>query len=98
MTGVNSIFNDYEHIGQKKKIIEKSKENQESDVWSQETSNFFLIFLHIYLFLRDRERQSMSRGGAEREGHTEFEAGCRLRAVSTEPNTGPELTNRKIMS
>ena len=32
-------------------------------------------------------------GGAEREGDTESEAGSRLRAVSTEPDTGPDPTN-----
>ena len=32
-------------------------------------------------------------GGAEREGDTESEAGSRLRAVSTEPDAGLELTN-----
>ena len=40
----------------------------------------------------------MSRGRAEREGDTEFEAGCRLRAVSTEPDMGPELTNHESMT
>ena len=40
----------------------------------------------------------MSRGGAEREGDTESEAGSRLRAVSTEPDARLELTNREIMS
>ena len=35
-------------------------------------------FFNIYSFLRDRERQSMSREGAEREGDTESEAGSRL--------------------
>ena len=40
----------------------------------------------------------MSRGGAEREGDTESGAGSRLRAVSTEANTGLELTNREIMT
>ena len=34
-----------------------------------------------------RERQSVSRGGAEKEGDTESEVGSRLPAVSTEPNT-----------
>ena len=29
----------------------------------------FLIFFNVYLFLRDRERQSTSRGGAERDTH-----------------------------
>ena len=38
----------------------------------------FLFFFNLYLLLRDRERQSMSRGGVETEGDTEFEAGCRL--------------------
>ena len=39
----------------------------------------------------------MSRGGAESEGDTGSKAGSRLRAVSTEPDAGLELTNRKIM-
>ena len=40
----------------------------------------------------------MSRGGAKRWGDTESEAGSRLRAVSTEPDAGLELTNHKIMT
>ena len=40
----------------------------------------------------------MSRGGAEREGDTESEAGCRFPAVSTEPDAGLELTEREIMT
>ena len=56
------------------------------------------IFLSVYLLLRDRERQSVSRGGAEREGDTESEAGSRLWAVSTEPDVGLELTDREIMT
>ena len=40
----------------------------------------------------------MNRGGAEREGDTEWEAGSRLRAVNTEPDAGLELTNGEIMS
>ena len=42
----------------------------------------------------------MSRGEAEREreGDTEWEAGSRLRAVSTEPNTGLEPTNHEIVT
>ena len=38
----------------------------------------------------------MSRGGAERRGDTESEAGSRLRAVSTEPDAGLELVNHEI--
>ena len=40
----------------------------------------------------------MNRGGAEREGDTESEAGSRLRAVSTEPDAGLELVNCKIVT
>ena len=47
---------------------------------------------------RESERASMSGGGAEREGHTEWEAGSRPRAVSAEPDVGLELTNRELKS
>ena len=40
----------------------------------------------------------MNRGGAEREGDTESETGSRLRAVSTEPNVGLELTNHELIT
>ena len=36
----------------------------------------FFFFFNVYLFLRDR--QSISRGGAEKEGDTESEAASRL--------------------
>ena len=38
----------------------------------------------------------MSGLGVEREGDTESKAGSRLRAVSTEPDAGLELTNPEI--
>ena len=57
---------------------------------------FFNFFFNVYLFLR--LRQTVSGGGAEREGDTESEAGCRLRAVSTVPDAGLELTNCEIMT
>ena len=41
---------------------------------------------------RERKRKK------ERERETESEAGFRLRAVSTEPDAGLELTDRKIMT
>ena len=41
------------------------------------------------------EAQSMSRGGAEREGDTESEAGSGLRAISTEPDAGLEPMRRE---
>ena len=40
----------------------------------------------------------MSRGGAEREGDTESEAGSRYQAAGTEPDTGLKLTDREIMT
>ena len=40
----------------------------------------------------------MIRGGAEREGDTESEAGSRLGAVSTEPDAGLEPINLEIMT
>ena len=50
------------------------------------------------MFIFERQRQSMSRGGTEREGDKESEAGCELSAQSlmrgSNPQTvrsGPEL-------
>ena len=40
----------------------------------------------------------MSGGGADREGDTEFKAGSRLRAVTTQPDAGLELTDHEIMT
>ena len=40
----------------------------------------------------------MNRGGSEKEGDTESETGSRLRAISTEPDAGLELTDRDIMT
>ena len=57
--------------------------------------NFYFIF-NVYVFLG--QRQSLIRGGAEREGDTGSEAGSRLRAVSTEPDVGLEPTNCGIMT
>ena len=58
--------------------------------------SLFKNCLNVYLFLR--ERQSVSGGGAEREGDTQSEAGSRLWAVSTEPGVGLELKNHKNMT
>ena len=58
----------------------------------------FSFFFNVFIYFRDRERQSMSRGGAEREGDTECEAGFRLWAVSTEPEVGLEPTDCEIMT
>ena len=56
------------------------------------------IFFNIDLFWRDRERQNMSSGGAEREGDAELEPGSRLRALGTKPDVGLEPMNHEIMS
>ena len=50
---------------------------------------FFLTF--------ERETKCEWGQGRERQGDTESEAGSRLQAVSTEPDVGLELMNRKIM-
>ena len=52
----------------------------------------------MFIYFWDRERQSMNRGGAEREGDTESETGSSFWAVNTEPDTGLELTDREIMT
>ena len=44
----------------------------------------------------DRDRVRMGEG--QREGDTESETGSRLWAVSTEPDAGLKLTDRKIMT
>ena len=48
----------------------------------------------MFIYFWERE----SREGVEREGDTESEAGSRLWAVSTEPNSGLELTSCGIMT
>ena len=58
----------------------------------------FFLFFNIYSFLRDREREGISKGGAKREGDTESKAGSRLWPVSTEPNVGLEPMNHEIMT
>ena len=37
-------------------------------------------------------------GEGQREGDTESETGSRLRAISTEPDAGLELTDREIVT
>ena len=49
-------------------------------------------FLNLFL----RQRESTSRGRAERRGDTESEAGSRLWAVSTEPDAGLEVMECEI--
>ena len=54
----------------------------------------------MFIFERERERARVRvrGGGAEREGDTESEAGTRLWAISTEPESGLELTDQEIMT
>ena len=52
----------------------------------------------MFIYYWERETQSVSRGGIERGGDTESEAGSRLWAVSTEPDTVLELTICEIMT
>ena len=50
------------------------------------------------MFIFERERDSVSGEGAERQGDAESETGSRLWAVSTEPDAGLELTNYEMMT
>ena len=50
------------------------------------------------MFIYFRRRQSASREEAEREEDTESETDSRFWAVSTEPDPGPELEDREIMT
>ena len=65
-------------------------------VFSTTRAYCHFFFFYIYSFLRDRDRAQVGEG--QREGDTESEAGSRLRAVSTEPHAGLELTNCEIMT
>ena len=49
---------------------------------------FFLIFLNVYSFLRDRERQIMSGEGAEREGDTELKQAPGSEPTAQSPTWG----------
>ena len=57
-------------------------------------SEMIINFVNVYFW----ELQSMSWGGAKREGNTESKAGSKLWAVNTEPDAGLELTNGEIMT
>ena len=57
----------------------------------------FKKFLMVIYFWQ-RERHSMSRGQAEREGDTESKVGSSLWAVSTEPDAELELADHEIMT
>ena len=52
----------------------------------------------MFICFWERDRQSVSRGGAEREGDAESETGSRLWAGSTEPDAGLKLMNPEIMT
>ena len=58
----------------------------------------FLKTVVMFIFERETETETASGGRAEGEGDTESETGSRLRAVSTEPDAGLELTNHQIMT
>ena len=54
----------------------------------------FSFIFHVCLVLRETEHEPGR--GREREGDAESEAGSRLWAVSTEPDSGLEPTDREI--
>ena len=59
---------------------------------------YFLFYFFLTFTYFERQMQSMRGGVAEREGDTESKAGSRLQAVSTEPDSGLELTNCDIVT
>ena len=67
-------------------------------LFHSELLSFSTFIFVTFLFIFERQRQTESRGGAERGGDPESEAGSRLRAVSTEPDAGLEPTNYEIMT
>ena len=82
-------------------LKEEEEEEEEEEEKEEEEEVFAFLFLKFFLFnvyFWQRERQSTSRGGAEREGDTESETGSRLRGVSTERKAGLEPTNCEIMT
>ena len=60
------------------KCHEASEKRHINTEWGENEYEFFFkkIVFSVYLFLRERQRQSVS--GGEREGDTESEAGSRL--------------------
>ena len=58
------------------------------------------LFFNVYSFFweTERDRAQVEEEQREREGGRESEAGSRLRAVSTEPDVGLELTTCEIMT
>ena len=76
--------------------------NCETMTWASQTLNQLshpgapnMYFFNVYLFLRDRV---WAGHGSEREWDTESEAGSGLRAVSTEPEEGLQLTSCEMMT
>ena len=59
-------------------------------------NQIFFFFKRLFIFETGRDRAWTGEG--QREGDTEYEAGSRLWAVSTEPDAGLELTDREIMT
>ena len=61
---------------QEKILVAHGQGINEGCLWGSFFKKLLFLFFNVYLFLR--ERQSTSRGGAEREGDTESEAGSSL--------------------
>ena len=80
--------------------MDKFAEGKKDRIRGNSESSIKIFFHCLFIFEREREsaREHTSRGGTEREGDTESEAGSRLRAVNTEPDRGLELTNREIIT
>ena len=65
--------------------------------WVSAGLYLFIFFQRLFIFGTERDR-AMNGEGAEREGDTESETGSRLWAISPEPDTRLELTDREIVT
>ena len=54
--------------------------------------------MFYFIFEKDKEKQSVGWGGAEKEGDTVSKAGSRLHSVSTEHDAGLKLTNCEMVT
>ena len=69
-----------------------------SDPPPEHLPNLSLFFFLMFLFIFERARAGEGQRERDTHTHTESEAGSRLRAISTEPHVGLELTYREIMT
>ena len=76
MTGIPTVYSHRAFVCPKHPRIIGKVACRSTPIYSQ--NHLVEIFFLTFIYFRDTERQRRSRGGTEREGDTEFEAGSRL--------------------